>query len=359
LQTEYSELSAKAMANTKEGQELSGPVKADCLDFLSNYTGPKFDLIYLDPPFFLNREFKLEALKDNVRFQGGWTKEHIHELALQIVGDKESKNLVNYLSWLIERLVLLHEHLAESGSLFLHIGTREAPYVSLLLDRIFGFGNWRSTITWQRSHPHNNMTKSVGNVSDFIFYYSKSEKYSFNLQYTPHDEKYLKNSFRNSDEKGNYALAPIIQERSRDGHFYEFNGVTPPYGWRVKQQELEKMHEANQIHWGSNRPYKKIYLSETQGALLQNIWTDIHNITRTEVDARRYPTQKPIKLLERIVSMASNEGDLVFDPFCGSGTTLVAAKKLNRRFLGTDISEDSIQITNERLALVELENGLF
>jgi len=193
LQTEYSELSAKAMANTKEGQELSGPVKADCLDFLSNYTGPKFDLIYLDPPFFLNREFKLEALKDNVRFQGGWTKEHIHELALQIVGDKESKNLVNYLSWLIERLVLLHEHLAESGSLFLHIGTREAPYVSLLLDRIFGFGNWRSTITWQRSHPHNNMTKSVGNVSDFIFYYSKSEKYSFNLQYTPHDEKYLKN----------------------------------------------------------------------------------------------------------------------------------------------------------------------
>jgi DNA modification methylase len=307
----------------------------------------------------LNREFKLEALREDVKFQGGWTKEHIHEVAQEIVGSRDSSNLVNYLSWLFERLVLIHEHLCDSGSIFLHIGTREAPYVSLLMDRIFGFANWRSTITWQRSHPHNNMTKSLGNVSDFIFYYSKSDSFTFNLQYTPHDEKYLRNSFRNSDEKGNYALAPIIQERSRDGHFYEFKGLTPPFGWRVKETELKKLDEAGYIHWGSNRPYKKIYLSEAQGALLQNIWTDIHNITRTEVDSRRYPTQKPIKLLERIISLSSNENDLVYDPFCGSGTTLVAAKKLGRKFLGTDISPDSIRISLDRLALVDEENGLF
>jgi len=338
---------------------LTGAVQADCLDFLRAYNGPSFDLVYLDPPFFLNREFKLEANLDNFKFQGGWTKDHIHEIAESIAGGSENLNLVNYLSWLCERLVLIHQHLAKTGSIFLHIGTREAPYVSILLDRIFGFSNWRSTITWQRSHPHNNMTKSVGNVSDFIFYFSKSEKYKFNLLYTAHDEKYLKNSFKNTDEKGPYALAPIIQERSREGHVYEFRGITPPYGWRVKQEELERLVEANYIHWGSNRPYKKVYLSETQGALLQNIWTDIHNITRTEIDSRKYPTQKPIKLLERIISLASNEGDLVYDPFCGSGTTLVAAKKLGRIFLGTDISADSIDLTNQRLQAVGLEAGLF
>lgn len=345
---------------TEQLKPNSGPVderliQKDCLDFLANYEGQKFDLVYLDPPFFLNREFKLEATSDKAKFQGGWTEQDIHKFAEEIVGASGPQNLVNYLSWLLIRIIEIHRHLAETGSIYLHIGTREAPYVSLLLDRVFGFNNWRSTITWQRSHPHNNMTKALGNVADFIYYYSKSSEFTFNLQYTPHDEKYLANSFNNKDEKGNYALAPIIQERSRQGHFYEFNGVTPPNGWRVKESELKRLSDLGYIHWGTNRPYKKVYREETQGALMQNIWTDIYNITRTDIDKRHYPTQKPLKLLERVIALSSNEGDLVYDPFCGSGTTLVAAAKLGREYLGTDISSDAIEVAAGRLAILKKE----
>lgn len=344
--------------SSKDDVGVSTPVEpvnhGDCLEFLNSYTGDRFDLVYLDPPFFLNREFKLEANSDRAAFQGGWQEHETEETVDLHTNSSSGDDLKQYLSWLAERLRAIRNLMSETGSIFLHIGTREAPYLASVLDETFGFSNWRSTITWQRSHPHNNVTKSLGNVSDYIFYYSKSQKYVFNLLYTAHDPKYLANSFNHQDERGRYALAPIIQERSRKGHFYEHNGVTPPNGWRVKESELIRMVRDGLIHWGSNRPYKKIYLSEAKGAALQNIWTDVHNITRTEVDKRKYPTQKPVKLLERIVLMASNPGDLVFDPFCGSGTTLVAAKMQGRRFLGSDISLDAVEISRDRLAAIDM-----
>jgi DNA modification methylase len=335
--------------SSSKAVENQAVVNLDCLDFLLTYTGPKFDLVYLDPPYFLDRIFSLEAASQDVSFQGGWENQEIEEFCHQIGGTSGSPSLVKYLSWLFPRLKLLHEHMADTGSIFLHIGTREGPYVSLLLDRIFGMKNWRSTITWQRSHPHNNMKKSLGNVSDYIYYYSKSNTYTFNLLHTPHDEVYLANSFSNEDERGPYALAPVIQEKSRRGHFYEYNGVIPPYGWRVKVETLTALDADGRIHWGTNRAYKKVYLEEAKGAALQNIWSDIHNITRTEVDNRKYPTQKPIKLLERIIELASNEGDVVYDPFCGSGTTLVAATKLGRIAMGSDISAEAVEIARHRI----------
>lgn len=321
----------------------------DCLQFLQNYKGKKFDLVYLDPPFFLDRTFSLEAANNDISFQGGWEGESVEEFCYQVAARSGSDALVQYLSWLYPRLKLIHENSADSSSTFLHIGTREAPYVSLLMDNIFGFRNWRSTITWQRSHPHNNLKKSLGNVSDYIYYYSKSNDYTFNLLHTPHDEVYLANSFSNEDERGPYALAPIIQEKSRRGHFYEYNGVTPPFGWRIRKETLAALDSNNRVHWGTNRAYKKVYLEEAKGAALQNIWSDIHNITRTEIDNRKYPTQKPLKLLERIVQLSSNVGDLVFDPFCGSGTTILAAVRNGRNAVGSDISNEAINIARLRI----------
>lgn len=324
-------------------------IQSDCLDFLANYKGKKFNLVYLDPPYFLERKFSLEASSQGTSFQGNWNDHELDDFAMRIVGATEKEGLVKFLSQLHRRLILMKECMANDASIFLHIGTREGPFVSQLLDQVFGFNNWRSTITWQRSHPHNNLTKSIGNVSDFIYYYSVSDNYTFNVLHTPHDETYLSNSFSNEDEHGPYALAPIIQERSRKGHFYEFEGFTPPYGWRVRRESLENLHALGKIHWGNNRPYKKVHLHEAKGAALQNIWTDIYNITRTEVDSRKYPTQKPVKLLKRIIELSTNPGDLVYDPFCGSGTTLVAGKELNREVIGTDISPDAVQVTNQRL----------
>lgn len=329
-------------------------IHGDCLEVLANYDGPKFDLVYLDPPFFLNREFFLDAQRDDTRFQGTWQDQEVNSHIAQISKMNRTSGLDLYLSWLYERLVAIKESMHISASIFLHIGTREAPSVSLLLDDIFGAKNWRSTITWQRSHPHNNVTKNLGNVADFIFYYSRSSDYTFNLLHTPHDETYLNNSFNNCDDRGQYALAPIIQERSRKGNSYEYKGFTPPYGWRVKKDELERLDADGYIHWGSNRPYKKIYLDAARGAPLQNIWTDVSNITRTEVDRRRYPTQKPLRLLERIVQLASNPGDLVLDPFCGSGTTLVASALHERKCVGIDRSADAVALSQARL--VEIEN---
>jgi DNA modification methylase len=329
----------------------------DCFDFLTSYQGRPFDLGYMDPPYFLDRTFSLEALDETVSFTRGWDDHEAHEFCEDIAKHTKNEKLIDYLSWLFVRLELIHKNMAETGSFFLHIGTREAPYVSLLLDKIFGFSGWRTTITWQRSHPHNNLKKSLGNVSDYIFYYSKGEKYTFNLLHTPHDEVYLANSFSNEDENGPYALAPVIQEKSRRGHFYEYKGVTPPFGWRVRQETLETLDNENRIHWGTNRAYKKVYLKEAQGAALQNIWTDVHNITRTEVDNRKYPTQKPIKLLERIVELSTNPGDLVYDPFCGSGTTLVAALKHGRVALGTDVSPEAVRITLDRLRDISAESS--
>ena len=336
-------------------------IQADCLDFLTQYKGPKFDVIYLDPPYFLSREFALEAKEDSIKFQGGWEDHEINALVHDIAGITGNTSLVKYLSWMYPRLKLMHEHLSEQGSFFLHIGTREGPYLNILLDEIYGMNNWRSTITWQRSHPHNNMKKSLGNVSDFIYYYSKSSKYTFNLLHTPHDETYLSNSFSNEDERGAYALAPVIQERARKGFFYEYKNIVPPNGWRIRIESLKALDEDGRIHWGANRAYKKVYLEEAKGAALQNIWSDIYNITRTEVDSRKYPTQKPIKLLERIIGLSSNEGDLVYDPFCGSGTTLAAGAGMGRKVLGTDISLDAIEITNSRVKriLETNQNKLF
>lgn len=320
----------------------------DCQDVLPQLN-TKADLVYLDPPFYLEREFRLEANRDDTSFRGTWTEDDWHPHVEQLLGNVVDRSLLLYLSWLYRRLETIRSAMAPNSSIFVHVGVREGVYLNALLDSMFGSKNWRSTITWQRSHPHNNVTKAIGNVSDLLLYYSMSPAYTFNVQYTAHDEKYLRNSFQNRDERGYYALAPIIQERSRNGHAYSVRGYSPPNGWRVKEEKLLELDRDNRIHWGERRPYKKIYKDETQGAALQNIWTDVHNITRTEIDRRKYPTQKPLSLLERIVRMSSNEGDLVLDPFCGSGTTLLAASRNGRRFIGIDRSADAIAVSDERL----------
>lgn len=320
----------------------------DCAEVLPRIE-EVFDLVYLDPPFFLGREFRLEANREDTSFQGSWDDGDPHEQVVRLLGNAVEPGMLQYLSWLYRRLEVIHACMSKSSSVFVHVGIREATYLTPLMDHLFGSKQWRSTITWQRSHPHNNVTRSLGNVSDFILYYTMGKQYTFNVQYTAHDEKYLRNSFRNQDERGYYALAPIIQERSRMGHMYSHRGYTPPNGWRVKEQKLLELDSQNLIHWGTGRPYKKIYKDEAMGAALQNIWTDVHNITRTEVDRRKYPTQKPLPLLERIIRMSSNEGDLVLDPFCGSGTTLVAAARTGRRFVGVDLNPDAVMVAKERL----------
>jgi DNA modification methylase len=292
----------------------------------------EYDLIYLDPPFFTQRTHKM--IKENV----------------EVSFDDKWENLEEYNRWLKNVVEVCWSKLTPNGLLYSHNNFEMNAYLLTgLSDKIRK--NFMTNISWQRSHPHNNVKKTWGNIVDSIMVFSKTKNNYFNVQYGDLNEKYLENSFNNKDEKGFYSLTPITGEKSRIGHNFEFNGFTPKYGWRKNKDEIEKLHNDGLIHYGKNKPYKKMYLENSKGAPIQNIWVDIFPITRTEENKREYPTQKPIKLLERIIISSCPIGGKVLDPFGGSGTTLFASLSSNipSYVKIIDKNEESIKIIKDGL----------
>ena len=266
----------------------------------------KYDLIYLDPPFFTQRRHKMSEDGKEIYFDDIWENEDEYNIWLRDVvtecWDKLTPN----------GLIYSHNNFQMNSMLYSNIDKR-------IKDRFL------TNISWQRSHPHNNVKNSWGNIVDSIMVFTKTNNPYFNVQYGELDTKYRDNSFNKKDSRGNYALGPITGEKSRIGYMFEYNGITPKFGWRKSLKDISKMDEDNLIHFGKNKPYKKIYLTESKGPPIQNIWTDIFPITRSEKNKREYPTQKPIKLLERIIKSSCPKGGKVLDPFGGSGTTLMAS----------------------------------
>ena len=211
-------------------------------------------------------------------------------------------------------------------------------------------GKFYTNISWKRSGPKNNIKKGWGNIVDSIMTFRKGDPY-FDVQYQPLDPTYEANSFKNKDEKGFYALGKLTVEKSRPGHKYQYKMYDPEYGWRFDFEKTKELDAQGLIHYGNNLPYKKIYLSESKGSPIQNFWDDIHFISRSEKNKRKYPTQKPVKLLERIIKSSCPKDGTVFDPFCGSGTTAVAAFNLDRDCTVCDVSDDALKIA--QAALVE------
>lgn len=292
----------------------------------------EYDLIYLDPPFFTQRIHKMEKEKGEVSFDDIWD------------------NIEEYNSWLKNVVESCWNKLSPQGVLYSH---NNFEMNALLL---CGLPNnikskFMTNISWQRSHPHNNIKKSWGNIVDSILVFTKTKNNYFNVQYNELDEKYRNNSFNNKDDNGFYSLAPITGEKSRIGNMFEFNGVTPKYGWRKSIQDIEELHNNGLIHYGKNKPYKKMYLNQSKGSPIQNIWTDISPITRTEENKREYPTQKPIKLLERIIISSCPKNGKVLDPFGGSGTTLLASirTKIPGYVKIIDKNPDAIEIIKDVL----------
>ena len=268
-----------------------------------------YDLIYLDPPFFTQRRHKITN----------------HEDESEIFFDDIWKSEEEYITWIKDVFETCWNKLTPGGTIYSHNNIQMNSLLYSQLDKNMR-DKFLTNISWQRSHPHNNVKNSWGNIVDSIMVYSKTKKPYFNVQYNALDSKYKDNSFNNKDEKGNYALAPITGEKSRPGYKFSYNGVNPIYGWRKKYEDIVELDRQNLIHFGKNKPYKKTYLEESKGPPIQNIWTDIFPITRSEENKREYPTQKPIKLLERIIISSCPVGGKVLDPFGGSGTTLVASK---------------------------------
>lgn len=334
------------------------------------YAG-KVNLIYIDPPFLSSSDY---SQKMKVEGAGNVVKAPsiIERLAYK---DTWSEGRDSYFDMLYPRLVLMRELLAETGSLYLHLGPEVAAYGRVMLDEIFGPQSFRNEIIWKRTHAHGSANR-WGDVHDIILFYSKGSKYTWNPLEQPHDQEYLDNKYRFEDERGRYRLvvltAPGITKGGDSGQ--PWRGYDPTAAgrhWAVPQQALDLMEkEGKQVPSGLHARLELLYANGLirfpekkdgthgvpefkryleGGAPLQDIWTDIPPVNSQANEDTGFDTQKPTALLERIIQASSNEGDLVADFFHGSGTTGLVAEKLSRRWICTDLGKVGVQITRARL----------
>ncbi|MBM2816763.1 MAG: hypothetical protein HW421_3525 [Ignavibacteria bacterium] len=236
----------------------------------------------------------------------------------------------------------------------------------MILDKLFGENNFRNHIIWQRTNnPKGSQfeKKNLGNATDSIFWYSKSEKYYFNEQNAKEQlqDGELAKKYPHFDEKGRYYQGPVIRGASmgqRPNLVYEYKGYKPEiWGWRMTKEKLIELDNNGDVGWSSTgKPYRKLRPENDKGNPIYNFWDDINRLYSGNQETIGYPTQKPEKLLVRIILLCSNEGDIVFDPFVGGGTTIVVSDRLNRNWLGIDQSVQAIKVSEMRL---EKQQGLF
>ena len=255
--------------------------------------------------------------------------------------------MMAYTVMMAPRLVELRRVLKPTGSIYLHCDTTASHYLRLLMDSVFGKYQYRNEITWKRFNFHAD-AKRFGRISDRILLYTKSDEYQWNPQRTPFKKSYIKSHFRNVDEDGRRYRLDNLNPPAGRGPIYEFHGVTRP--WRYTEERMLALEEEGRIYVTPDGvPQLKRFLDELSGEAVSDLWIDIPPINSRAKERLGYPTQKPQRLLERIVAASSNEGDMVLDPFCGCGTAVAAAEKLKRRWLGIDITHLAVALMKNRL----------
>lgn len=300
-------------------------------DVLTFNSDIKFDLIYLDPPYETNRVFTMDSLDNKIGFEDVWKEKEYEE----------------WLDKLIKHLCLM---LSERGTVVFHISSENSFIAESVLRRNF---KKIQKIYWKRCHGKNTVKNKLGETIDIIFACSNSNNSIFNMMSIPISDDSVW-AFKNKDDVGDYSLGALKQDKTRDGYMYsiEKDGIIyeNKYGWKKKKEIVKQLIEENRIHFvpKTKNMYIKLYKEEHKGVPLSNLWTDIHSITRTSKDPRVYPTQKPQKLLERIIKLYSNEDSYILDPVCGSGTTGFVADKLNRKCILCDINPDTLHIIKKR-----------
>jgi DNA modification methylase len=312
-------------------------------------------LIYIDPPFDVGADFSM-----NIDIGGETlTKKPgiLEEIAYR---DTWGKGADSFISMIYEGLVLMRDLLAEDGSLYVHCDWRVNSYMRLALDEVFGKNNFFNEIIWQKVRSSKGQAKSFGNVHDSIFSYSKNrDKYFFNKQYTKHDPKRLETHYNLFDKRSGrrYQLADFTQKGQGEPRIFGEKGVLhPPTGkhWIWSQERIDEgLKNETIIFTSSGKPRVKRFLDVSKGQPVEDIWIDIYPINSQATEALGYPTQKPEALLNRIIKASSNEGDLIADFFCGSGTTLAVAEKLNRKWIGSDLGKFAIHTTRKRMIGVQ------
>lgn len=351
----------------------------DNLTILRDYIpSESVDLIYLDPPFNSKRTynvlFKYESGEESeaqiAAFDDTWhwnaaAEATYYELVTQ-APDRVSKmiaalrefigpsQMLAYLVMMAARLVELHRVLKPTGSLYLHCDPTASHYLKVILDTIFSPERFINEIIWKRTTTHSD-AKRWSPINDTILFYSKSDTFTWNPQHTEHDPKYIASKYHHNDNdgRGAYRLDNMTSPNPRPNMMYDWKGhISPPKGWRYSKETMSKLDEEGRIWYPdskSKRPQLKRYLDETSGRIIDNLWLDINPINSQAAERLGYPTQKPLALLERIIEASSNPSDVVLDPFCGCGTSVAAAQKLGRKWIGIDITHLSIALMKYRL----------
>lgn len=304
----------------------------DCVTYANTLNEKSVSMIYLDPPFNSDRNYVM-GVDSTIGFGDKWTD-------------------ASYEQFLDTAIQSLKRVLKDDGTLYFHISA-----ICMFIPEKVLRNHFRvvTPIFWKKCRSKNNVKNKLGATIDIIFKCNKKEKHKFNVVLQEKDATYLKNSFKNSDTlRGNYSLGHLVTEKTKKGYIYSFSvgGFTfnPPSGWRIKESELVKLRDEDRLHLpkkeGANL-YKKIYLSENPGKPCTDLWDDIHSISQGS-EGRKYPTAKPVKLLERLIEISTDKGDLVLDPMCGSGTTASACVNTGRVCLLNDANMDIVQIVTSR-----------
>ncbi len=372
----------------------------DCFSVIQDYfKQSSVDLIYLDPPFNSQRQYNSiyrdetgRPLPDQIdAFCDMWELNANRETEIRTMPVLMRENgiddatvefwrlwmnalrgsqprLLAYLSYMARRLLVLHGVLKPTGSLYFHCDPTVSHYVKPLLDAIFGHANFQNEVIWRRyDRPKGSQHKArrYGRSSDAILFYSKSGRHIFNADEIrrPLSEAEIEERFSSIDDKGRFMSGPLLRSPSmgdRPNLVFEFEGYTPgTFGWRMERGKLQNLYDKGDFYFTSNGiPRRKFRPGDDPGQVIDNVWVDIGPLGSQDRERLGYATQKPMALLERIIKASSNKGDVVLDPFCGCATTLEAAHKLGREWIGIDIAIHAVKRVarvrlKERLGLVE------
>lgn len=334
-----------------------GDNKLVTASLLRDFKG-KVDLIYIDPPFDVGADFTMDV-------PIGETKQAVRkdQSTLEMVAYRDTwgRGTDSYLHMLYERLLLMRDLLSDTGAIYVHIGPSVSHYVKAILDDVLSRDNYRNEVIWQRHGAHNDPDK-YGVVHDSIYFYSRSSSWTFNPVYMPYDQEYIDERFTYKDPDGRRFWANTLTAAgsgpARD-FGPDYGNMDPPPGrhWAYDQEGIERLLREDRVYFSKTRmPYLKQYLDESPGKPCQSIWPDVR-MTRSGYERLNYDTQKPESLLERIVQASSNEGDLIADFFCGSGTTGAVAERLGRRWIMADLGRFAIHTSRKRL--IDVQRTLF
>lgn len=320
-------------------------ILGDCIERLVEMDESSVDLVYLDPPFFSNRQYEV-IWKD--RFETASFR------------DRWEGGIETYVTWLVERLRACHRVLKDTGVLVCHLDWHASHYIKVELDRLFGYGNFINEVIWQRDKRTKlGGSRSYGVADDRLIVYGKTDKYHFTNMPVPYTREELEEKLKKVDPDGRrWSPAPITLSSSmgrRPNQEYTYKGYTPPHGWRMIRSSLEALDAEGRLAWSKGgKPTRKMYAEDLKGKPLNTVWTDLPRLVSSSKEAMGYPTQKPLSLLERIIGTFTTKDSVVLDPFCGCGTTIHAAQRLGRSWVGMDISPVAVDLMRRRL--VEHEN---